>query len=94
MSHHFAVAEVLYHAGAEIPAHWRYVHPMGRDADCNPIAWGVNHWDEEGGCVHSYPETEYVPFLDAGELGIAMLQYVGNVMGRYANRVKWAGKDY
>jgi len=39
-------------------------------------------------------EREYVPFLDAGPLGVAMLTYAGNVLNRYLGFVKRAGRDY
>lgn len=90
MSHAFGVAEVLYHADpSAVPARWKFQH--GASAHCNPIEdW---HGEDCDGS-HNWPESEYVPFLDAGELGIAMLVYVGDVAARMAHFAKRAGRDY
>lgn len=98
MSHFFGVAEVLYHADQDLPERWQFRH--GQSRYCNPIEAFVAHSnhdpeDEEScDCSGMWPDTEYVPFLDAGPLGVAMLTYAGNVFDRYLGFVKRAGRDY
>lgn len=98
MSHMFAVAEVLYHASADLPGKWQFRHGM---ADHDPIG----NWHPYGqSCPLArlkFPdecqcgeEREYVPFLDAGETGIEMLTYAGRALDRYLDVVRRAGKDY
>lgn len=77
MSHMFAVSEVLYHAGADLP--WSF-----RDGARCPGPIESQQW----------PDAEYVPFLDAGELGIEMLTYAGRVLDRYSRWIERAGKSY
>lgn len=96
MTHLFGVAEVLYHAGAEIPARWGYSH---RGYYCDPIAKyhpGSLPCEDAhpGESECDWPAAEYVPFLDAGELGEQMLTYAGNVLDRWAGVIKRAGRDY
>ena len=95
MRHFFAAADVLHHAGAPIPPRWQYQH--GPLEFCNPIpSWHGGQTEHPNGepCNCSWPESEPVPFLDAGDLGIEMLTYAGNVLDRYLAFVKRAGKDY
>ena len=96
MTHFFGVAEVLYHARAEIPRRWQFRHPSGDS--CSPITAFLAH-SEHGeedpcDCRGQWPDVEYVPFLDAGPLGVAMLTYAGDVLNRYLGFVKRAGRDY
>lgn len=95
MGHWFAIAETLHHAGATLPRRWQFRH--GMSTLCNPFDQYAEH-DPRGECAedceHEYPDVEYSPFLDAGELGIEMLTYAGNVLDRYSGWLKRAGKDY
>ena len=105
----FAIAEVAYHADADLPPEWQFRHGM---AEHDPIGnWHPDHtpcpladesdryknWGTEEWPeyeCHCTEEREYVPFLDAGEAGIEMLIYAGRVIDRYCRRVKAAGLDY
>lgn len=108
LGHWFGVAEVLHTANVEIPERWGYRPPLieteGRNvianwhADDQPcvLASGRNYGTDDApiydcGCGE---EHYYVPFLDAGEAGIEMLRYAGNVIDRYAGWLTRAGKDY
>ena len=83
LDHWFAAAEVAYHGGAELPAWWKYEDGQhGRD-------YLLECMDPESGGI--FPDCEYVHFLDAGELGLRMLVYAGNTLGRYLNRLERAG---
>jgi hypothetical protein len=79
LSFWFAVAEVAYHAGAEIPARWKFqdspVH--GRD------------WEPE-----DYPASIVQEMYDAGEISNDDLIAFGNKLTRDAHKLKRAGKDY
>lgn len=87
LNHHFAVAEVAYHAGADLPEWWNF-----RDS---PVHTDPAYLQDLSSSENAeWPDSEYVHFLDAGELGIEMLIYAGNVLGRYLNRLQRAGKDY
>ena len=100
MSHAFAISDTLYHAEADIPGQWGYRHGMFQHdpvADWHPYdqPCPLNHsTDYPDECNCQYPDREYVPFLDAGEFGIELLTYAGNVLDRYCGFVKRAGKDY
>ena len=108
MGHWFGVAEVLYHAGEDLPREWQF-----RDSPCDHDPIAEYHAEGKpcpvherfGPCQHETcaqygPECEcseergYVPFLDAGETGIAMLLYAGRVLDRLCGQLKRAGKDY
>ena len=110
MGHWFGVAEVLYHAGEDLPREWQF-----RDSPCDhdPIRdWHAddapcpNHREECEFCPETLSdgslayecdcqeERQYVPFLDAGESGIAMLLYAGRVLDRLCGHLRRAGKDY
>ena len=104
LGHWFGVADVLYHADADLPGKWQFHHGA---ADHDPIG-DFHAWDQpcslrecnaycrdgEHDCCQCQEERHYVPFLDAGETGIEMLTYAGNVLDRYAGWLKRAGKDY
>lgn len=105
IGHWFGVTETLYHAGECLPAQWEFRHGM---TNHDPISewhgWNTPcpHTDGRNWGTDEEPEYEcqcteeryYVPFLDAGERGIEMLRYAGNVLDRYASWLKRAGKDY
>jgi hypothetical protein len=110
LAHWFGVAEVLYHAGVSLPGEWEFVHGMIDDDPIGDYHGGdspcPNHPEECKYCPEvlsdgflayecdCQEEREYVPFLDAGPLGVAMLTYAGNVLNRYLGFVKRAGRDY
>ena len=93
MGHMFAIADIVYHAEESTPPGWYFRHGQ---SNCDPIANYAIHAAEEDHteCECIWPDTEYVPFLDAGPLGVAMLTYAGNVLNRYLGFVKRAGRDY
>lgn len=109
LGHWFGVAGTLYAAGEDTPERWQYRppsisvrcpiedwHPYGQKCpwhpeDCKDLCC-VNEWGERA--CECTEERYYVPFLDAGETGIEMLRYAGNVLDRYASWLKRAGKDY
>lgn len=96
MAHLFAIADTLSHVDS-VPGEWEYRQGMGGDhvqdvIDCgarkNPQGWA--HFD----CDCEYAQIEYVSWLDAGELGIEMLTYAGNVINYVVDREQRAGRDY
>jgi len=107
LSHWFGVAEVLYHANEPLRHEWMFRHgacnrdPIGEyhaEGEPCPVHERFGPCDccqeaEYREC-ECQEEREYVPFLDAGETGIAMLLYAGRVLDRYCGWLKRAGKDY
>lgn len=92
-----------------IPYVWHYRHGPGCEGAIpamNAYAEFVREHPAEAegtACVEhdrcyppsvEWPDEEYVPFLDAGELGIDMLLYAGCVLFRYLDRLERAGKSY
>ena len=93
MGHMFAIADLVYHAEGCTPYEWEFRHGQFTH---DPIAEYAEHAAEEDhiDCNCEWPDVEYVPFLDAGPLGVAMLTYAGDVLNRYLGFVKRAGRDY
>ena len=104
----FAIAEVAYHGGADLPPEWQFRHGANNhdpiatwhphNTPC-PNAYEPNkNWGTEDQpvyeCECDHRELEYVPFLDAGEAGIEMLIYAGRVIDRYCRWLKRKGLDY
>ena len=79
LSFWFAVAEVAYHAGTVLPSHWEF-----RDSPVHEDDWRPE----------DYPGSIVQEMYDAGEVTEADLISFGNVVTRYANLLKMAGKDY
>ena len=94
MGHFFAVADTLHHMDANIPYRWHYGHGAACRGALETLAEeranGVA--PEDSGAP--WPDTEYLRFMDAGELGAAVLTYAGSVLDRYCGRLVRAGKDY
>lgn len=95
----FDLAHFMDAAGIDIPSEWEF--RMGAGYDLGDIVHAFQCDDVDGTCpVHACASGEldrmrdWLPFLDAGELGIEMLTYAGNVLSRMAALVKRAGKDY
>lgn len=91
MLHSFAIADTIEHMGGDCPPHWQYHH----GAICKgvlPDVLAFQAGDESADPL--WPDCEYVPFMDAGEFGIELLTYAGNVLDRYLAFVKRAGRDY
>jgi hypothetical protein len=78
MMHWFGVANVLYSEFGEVPADWEFRPGMG-----------AGEIDSE-----ESPDYQYLESLRAGELTENDLIYAGNVLSRWSNRLKRAGRDY
>jgi hypothetical protein len=79
LSFWFAVAEVAYHAGAEIPARWEFVDsPVHGD-----------YWKPE-----DYPASIVQEMYDAGGVSRNDLIAFGWKLTRDAKKLKREGKDY
>lgn len=92
MEHMFAIADIVYHAEGCTPHGWHFRHGASNH---DPIADYASHVEEGHiDCQCEWPDAEYIPFLDAGPLGVAMLTYAGDVLNRYLGFVKRAGRDY
>lgn len=106
--HQIAIANVMDAANELTPPAWEYRPALIGTADYDVIAdWHAYGepcplTSDENFGTEAEPEYDcqcseeryYVPFLDAGETGIEMLRYAGNVLDRYASWLKRAGKDY
>ena len=109
LGHWFGVADVLYHANEPVPHAWRYRHggchhnpienyhadgePCPRHGECEHCPSALSDGSPAYEC-DCQEEREYVPFLDAGETGIAMLLYAGRVLDRYCGWLQRAEGDY
>ena len=91
MSHMFAIADTLSYADS-VPHTWEYRQGISGDHVQGVIDCGQETEHED--CQCDYQQIGYVPYLDAGELGLSMLTYAGNVINRYLDWVKRAGRDY
>lgn len=91
MNHMFAIADTLDHvAPYKMPSEWQFSHgASGRDC-----VQDILDCPDHNGCQCDWPQAEYVSFLDAGELGIAMLVYAGTIINYLLDREKAAGRDY
>lgn len=78
MGHLFAISEVLYHSGRYTPQAWGFRHGV----------LAHESWLEDGDA-----ERDYYAYLDAGELGVAMLLFAGNVLNRYAVLLEANGRN-
>lgn len=80
MEWHFAIAEVIIHKGMRpVPADWEFHDsPMHRD-----------EWTPEG-----YADEELAALRDDGIIFSRDLIAFGNVLSRYADILRAAGKDY
>lgn len=92
MTHFFDIADTIHHV-REAPPAWQYRNPwLSRVSEIIECGNDTGHNPET--CRCSWPQTEYIHFLEAGELGLDMLTYAGNVLNRYLGFVKRAGLDY
>lgn len=77
----FGIADTLWHATGSyryIPDEWEYRHGMGCD--------GVTNDD--------YPDIYIRQMYTRGTIDLNSLVYAGNVLNRYADWLRAAGKDY
>jgi len=89
MAHLFAIADTLYEV-AEVPSEWGFKPGLGSGSTVQEIIDCGEHDD----CQCDWAQVQYVPFIDAGELGIEMLTYAGNVINYLVDRERAAGRDY
>ena len=91
MAHLCAIADTLLHVCAD-PSEWGYRSPSGSSVpDVLECQQETNHEED---CDCDYAQIGYVAFLDAGDLGISMLRYAGNVISRVTRREERAGRSY
>ena len=93
MGSFFDLAEFMDAASIDIP--WDFTIRTGHDLEDLTHAWQAVECDcDDCASGETYGPSQFVPFLDAGELGIEMLVYAGNVLDRMRTLVERAGKDY
>jgi hypothetical protein len=90
MSHMLAIADTLSHVD-DVPWHWGFSHGMHDGCLERIIECGQETQHDD--CQCDWTQVGYVNFID-GEIGIRMLAYAGNVINRYLDWVRRAGRDY
>lgn len=78
---HFAIAEVLYRSGEDVPARWQFqpspLHKVGQPPHAEDTeAWDI--WD----------------LLHDGEITADDLRAAGDLLARHAARITAAGQNY
>lgn len=83
LNFHFAIAEVLYRRGADIPASWEYRPGAGLEHDVRVNGPAPTDSDD---CV--------VAMLWDSRLSDSALIYWGDVLGHYGTLLRAAGLEY
>lgn len=78
LSHHFAIAAVLTHAGEHVPSEWEY----------RPSPMGVE------GELSEYPDSEWLDMYQSGYVSADDMRTIGDELAETAVRLRSEGKDY
>lgn len=79
MAEAFGIATALYVMGEEVPDHWQF--------SPGPIL-------NEEIAREQWPDAEWIDALEAGTFTADELRHAGNVLTRYADKLRAAGMDY
>jgi len=85
MGAHFSIADVLYVAGEDIPAAWGYRQPNTTQAVHDAM------YDENNG---DWLAADLRESLMTGLVTADDLRHAGDVLSRYTDMLKAAGRDY
>lgn len=78
-SHRFAIADVLWAINEPVPSEWHYRAGAGLTIES---------------VAADYPHCDYLAALDAAEITTDEMRDAGAVLGRYADLLRRAGRDY
>ena len=82
MSHHFAIAELMYVEDIQIPQEWEFhASPCIQRGELEP-------WTEE------HPDCDWINEWLAGHIDANDLLYVGSILHRYEKVLEKAGRSY
>lgn len=85
MAFHFACADILYHVCEKTPPnHWRYSPGLRYSLFDGPVAGEDYQW----------PDSAILDMLNDKTIDTDDLIQAGNVFQRYAQWLKYKGKDY